>query len=156
MSLQADLNSHQGMEDSHSVHLYMPPPGGDPPVPSSESIPEQPAGSSVTNDSTDVEGNAFFGVFDGHGGSSVAKFTGRTIHTRLADLDAYSECNHLHHADDRKRRVREGTERGIFKDRRRLARRSQFFPRSFWVHSSDGIDHQGWQDHCRASSSRPH
>lgn len=77
------------MEDSHSVHLYMPPPGGEAAKPSNEEIPTQPAGSTVTNDSTGVEGNALFGVFDGHGGSSVAKFTGTTIHKRLSELDSY-------------------------------------------------------------------
>ncbi|EIW73107.1 hypothetical protein TREMEDRAFT_25513, partial [Tremella mesenterica DSM 1558] len=56
------------MEDSHSVHLYLPPAdGGAPPS----------------------EGPALLGVFDGHGGSTVAKFTGTTFHTRLAGLEAY-------------------------------------------------------------------
>lgn len=78
------------MEDSHSVHLYMPPPGSKDFVPSNEEIPTQPTGSTVTNDSTgDEDGNAFFGVFDGHGGSTVAKFTGTTMHKRLLELDSY-------------------------------------------------------------------
>ncbi|KAK4684189.1 protein phosphatase PTC2/3, partial [Tremellales sp. Uapishka_1] len=77
------------MEDSHSIHLYLP--AGTPKLPSSSTtkIPEQPQGSTVTNNEEDEDGNAFAGVFDGHGGSAVAKFTGTTIHSRLASLDAY-------------------------------------------------------------------
>jgi protein phosphatase 2C family protein 2/3 len=45
----------------------------------------------VTNDEIDTDGNALICVFDGHGGSTVAKFTGTTLHSRLAALDAYSE-----------------------------------------------------------------
>jgi protein phosphatase 2C family protein 2/3 len=78
------------MEDSHSVHLFLPLPGEAPAVPSNEEIPEQPAGSTVTNDSKGVDGNALFGVFDGHGGSTVAKFTGTSLHKRLIELDSYS------------------------------------------------------------------
>ncbi|RXK37355.1 PP2Cc protein phosphatase [Tremella mesenterica] len=82
-----------GMEDSHSVHLYLPPAdGGAPPVQPEggiNDIPIQPAGSTVTNDSVESEGPALLGVFDGHGGSTVAKFTGTTFHTRLAGLEAY-------------------------------------------------------------------
>lgn len=78
-----------GMEDSHSVHLYLPPGGGtnEP----SEDIPEQPAGSTVSNDGGEQKGVAMAAVFDGHGGSTVAKFSGTTLHTRLASLDSYSE-----------------------------------------------------------------
>lgn len=83
------------MEDSHSVHLFMPLPGEAPAVPSKEEIPEQPAGSTVTNDSTGVDGNALFGVFDGHGGSTVAKFTGTSLHKRLLELDSYSACTSI-------------------------------------------------------------
>jgi len=84
------------MEDSHSVHLYLPPASSKSPTkpssPSSSSdIPTQPAGSTVTNDEIDTDGNALICVFDGHGGSTVAKFTGTTLHSRLAALDAYSE-----------------------------------------------------------------
>lgn len=81
-----------GMEDAHSVHLYMPSPKSSsaPIEPSSETIPEQPTGSTVTNNSPDnQDGNALFGVFDGHGGSTVAKFAGTTLHKRLSDSDAY-------------------------------------------------------------------
>ncbi|GMK58205.1 hypothetical protein CspeluHIS016_0502370 [Cutaneotrichosporon spelunceum] len=74
------------MEDSHSVHLYLPPGGSD--ATPSESIPEQPVGSTVSNDGTE-KGPALFAVFDGHGGSTVAKFSGTTLHTRLANLDSY-------------------------------------------------------------------
>lgn len=78
-----------GMEDSHSVHLYLPPGGGtnEP----SEDIPEQPAGSTVSNEGGEDKGVAMAAVFDGHGGSTVAKFSGTTLHTRLASLDSYSE-----------------------------------------------------------------
>ncbi|KAL1405210.1 Protein phosphatase 2C 2 [Vanrija albida] len=76
------------MEDSHSVHLYLPP-GGSTAPPSAQAIPEQPAGSTVSNDGVDERGPALAGVFDGHGGSTVAKFTGTTLHTRIANLDAY-------------------------------------------------------------------
>jgi len=31
-------------------------------------------------------------VFDGHGGSTVAKFTGTSLHKRLLELDSYSAC----------------------------------------------------------------
>lgn len=53
-------------------------------------IPVQPAGSTVSNDNLEQTGNALFGVFDGHGGSTVAKFTGTTLHTRLSGLESYS------------------------------------------------------------------
>jgi protein phosphatase 2C family protein 2/3 len=76
------------MEDSHTVHLYLPP-GGSTATPD-KNIPEQPAGSTVTNDGEPEKGLALAGVFDGHGGSTVAKFTGSTLHTRLANLEAYS------------------------------------------------------------------
>ncbi|BEI90186.1 uncharacterized protein CcaverHIS019_0302560 [Cutaneotrichosporon cavernicola] len=75
------------MEDSHSVHLYLPPGGSD--APPAEDITEQPAGSTVTNDGKEEKGLALFAVFDGHGGSTVAKFSGTTLHTRLANLDSY-------------------------------------------------------------------
>lgn len=81
-----------GMEDSHTVHLYLPP-GGSTLPPSAQVIPEQPAGSTVSNDGVDERGPALAGVFDGHGGSTVAKFTGTTLHTRLANLDAYSRVS---------------------------------------------------------------
>ncbi|ORY32193.1 phosphatase 2C-like domain-containing protein [Naematelia encephala] len=78
------------MEDSHSVHLYLPPVTPDRhSKPSTVEIPEQPAGSTVTNDDEEEDGNALIGVFDGHGGSAVAKYTGTTFHTRLAELDSY-------------------------------------------------------------------
>ena len=83
-----------GMEDSHSIHLFLPPtsvsrPPEEAKAPADE-IQEQPAGSTVTNNSLGIDGPAFFGVFDGHGGSTVAKFAGTTLHSRLADLPAYS------------------------------------------------------------------
>ena len=91
------------MEDSHTVHLHMPAPDNEPKsAPSdhdsgkstaSNEIPVQPAGSTVSNDNLEQTGNALFGVFDGHGGSTVAKFTGSTLHTRLAGLESYSMYN---------------------------------------------------------------
>lgn len=81
------------MEDSHSVHLALPP--SDTPDSATDAddseIPTQPAGSTVSNKNKGEQENAFFGVFDGHGGSAVAKFTGTTIHNRLAQLDAYKQ-----------------------------------------------------------------
>ncbi|WWD05408.1 hypothetical protein V865_003485 [Kwoniella europaea PYCC6329] len=79
------------MEDAHTVHLYLPPTDSSRKITPSPDIPQQPAGSTVTNDNEDEEGNehALFGVFDGHGGSSVAKYSGTTLHTRLAGLDSY-------------------------------------------------------------------
>jgi len=81
------------MEDSHTVHLYLPP-GGSTATPD-DSIPEQPAGSTVSNDGGQEKGPALAGVFDGHGGATVAKFTGSTLHTRLANLEAYSSSTLL-------------------------------------------------------------
>ncbi|WWC88178.1 uncharacterized protein L201_003083 [Kwoniella dendrophila CBS 6074] len=79
------------MEDAHTVHLYLPPNDPSKTITPSPGIPQQPAGSTVTNDNEDEEENehALFGVFDGHGGSSVAKYTGTTLHTRLAGLESY-------------------------------------------------------------------
>jgi protein phosphatase 2C family protein 2/3 len=84
------------MEDSHSVHLFLPPKGDKSATPNkpATNIPAQPAGSTVTNDNNGTDGNAFIGVFDGHGGAAVAKFTGTTIHDRLAALEAYSKYLH--------------------------------------------------------------
>ncbi len=82
------------MEDSHSVHLYLPPSSESsnksPSSSSPSDIPPQPVGCTVTNDDIDADGNALICVFDGHGGSTVAKFSGTTVHSRLAALDAYS------------------------------------------------------------------
>nr|XP_019050701.1 PP2Cc protein phosphatase [Kwoniella bestiolae CBS 10118]OCF29631.1 PP2Cc protein phosphatase [Kwoniella bestiolae CBS 10118] len=79
------------MEDAHTVHLYLPPSDPSRKITPSPDIPQQPAGSTVTNDNEDDEEpeHALFGVFDGHGGSSVAKYTGTTLHTRLAGLESY-------------------------------------------------------------------
>ncbi|KAL0252954.1 hypothetical protein I308_102348 [Cryptococcus tetragattii IND107] len=78
------------MEDAHSVHLYLPPTTDDskPYSPASD-IPAQPEGSTFTNDNAPEVANALFGVFDGHGGQTVAKFAGKTLHSRLSALDAY-------------------------------------------------------------------
>ncbi|WRT65994.1 uncharacterized protein IL334_002945 [Kwoniella shivajii] len=80
------------MEDAHSVHLFLPPTDSSKTITPSPDIPQQPAGSTVTNDNDEEDeedAHALFGVFDGHGGSSVAKYTGTTLHTRLAGSDAY-------------------------------------------------------------------
>jgi protein phosphatase 2C family protein 2/3 len=80
------------MEDSHTVHLYLPPGSAGYSAKSpADNIKVQPPGCTVTNDDEGEDGPALFGVFDGHGGSSAAKFAGTTMHTRLRGLDAYSE-----------------------------------------------------------------
>jgi protein phosphatase 2C family protein 2/3 len=93
------------MEDAHSIHLHLPPSTSASSSSKSNTdtdndsftnpseIPVQPAGSTVTNDAIGEDGNALFGVFDGHGGSAVAKFAGTTMHTRLTALESYSEFN---------------------------------------------------------------
>lgn len=79
------------MEDAHSVHLYLPPSSDDSkPYGSGSDIPAQPEGSTVTNNNEPEVANAMFGVFDGHGGQTVAKFAGTTLHSRLSALDTYS------------------------------------------------------------------
>jgi protein phosphatase 2C family protein 2/3 len=79
------------MEDSHTVHLYLPPAdAGYVAKHPADNIKQQPAGCTVSNDDEDDEGPALFGVFDGHGGSSAAKFAGTTMHSRLRALDSYS------------------------------------------------------------------
>lgn len=82
------------MEDAHSLHLSLVPSTTTRPSSSEDKSPSQPAGSTLTNngggdEDEEKESPAFFGVFDGHGGSAVAKFTGTTIHSRLAALDSY-------------------------------------------------------------------
>ncbi|KIJ54938.1 hypothetical protein M422DRAFT_153371, partial [Sphaerobolus stellatus SS14] len=42
-------------------------------------------------DRSDKEKNAFFAVYDGHGGSTVAKFAGENVYKRLASEAAYQE-----------------------------------------------------------------
>ncbi|WVQ85699.1 hypothetical protein IAT38_007865 [Cryptococcus sp. DSM 104549] len=83
------------MEDAHTVHLFLPHPD-DAPSPHSPAsgIAAQPAGSTVSSDNEPEVGNALFGVFDGHGGSAVAKFAGTTLHTRLAGLQSYKSGNY--------------------------------------------------------------
>lgn len=34
---------------------------------------------------------SFFAVYDGHGGSSVAEFSGRTVHKTLVELPEYQQ-----------------------------------------------------------------
>ncbi|WVQ71269.1 hypothetical protein IAR50_000795 [Cryptococcus sp. DSM 104548] len=81
------------MEDAHSVHLHLPHSSEEEskPVVPAPDIPQQPEGSTVTNNNAGEIANALFGVFDGHGGQAVAKFAGSTLHTRLASLPAYKE-----------------------------------------------------------------
>ncbi|KDN52080.1 PP2C-domain-containing protein [Tilletiaria anomala UBC 951] len=43
---------------------------------------------------TDDEKASFFAVYDGHGGSTVAEFSGQTVHTRLAATDEYKQGNY--------------------------------------------------------------
>ncbi|KAI9137298.1 phosphatase 2C-like domain-containing protein, partial [Paraphysoderma sedebokerense] len=38
-------------------------------------------------------GNAFFGVYDGHGGQSIARFSGAELHNRIARDSGFSEKN---------------------------------------------------------------
>lgn len=38
--------------------------------------------------------NAFFAVYDGHGGSAVAKFAGENVHRRLVNEEAYKQGNY--------------------------------------------------------------
>lgn len=35
------------------------------------------------------DGNAFFAVYDGHGGGAVARFAGQNVHKRLIKEEAY-------------------------------------------------------------------
>ncbi|SNX83903.1 related to PTC3 - ser/thr protein phosphatase PP2C [Melanopsichium pennsylvanicum] len=42
----------------------------------------------IKNDADQIVGN-FFGVYDGHGGSSVAQYSGRNLHTRLVAEDQF-------------------------------------------------------------------
>jgi hypothetical protein len=95
------------------------------PEKSGSDAPEQPQGSSFTCQNAD--GPAFFGVFDGHGGSAVARFTGTTIHSRLAALDAYSELFGfgglnvrliVMPSSNRGRKVRRGVEDSVSEDGR--------------------------------------
>ncbi|CED82468.1 pp2c-domain-containing protein [Phaffia rhodozyma] len=62
------------MEDAHATILSLPPPS--------------------SSSSTDAKHPAFFAVYDGHGGSTVAKYTGSTLHTRLSELPEYAEGNY--------------------------------------------------------------
>lgn len=109
-----------GMEDSHTVHLYLPP--GDQGYTSkspAKGIKAQPVGCTLTNDDEGEEGPALFGVFDGHGGSSAAKFAGTTMHSRLRALDSYSMLNNAIGRMEliyRRRRLQGGTEGGVLED----------------------------------------
>ncbi|KAI3620432.1 hypothetical protein CBS9595_002399 [Malassezia furfur] len=57
------------MEDAHAAVLNLP---EDANVPSNERV-------------------SFFGVYDGHGGANVARYAGRTVHKRLADLTEFKQ-----------------------------------------------------------------
>lgn len=113
-----------GMEDSHTVHLYLPPAdAGYVAKHPADNIKQQPAGCTVSNDDEDDEGPALFGVFDGHGGSSAAKFAGTTMHSRLRALDSYSEFkkNGKRSGADQNRgwRLQGCAEGGVLEDGRR-------------------------------------
>lgn len=43
---------------------------------------------------SDAETNAFFAVYDGHGGSSVARFAGQNVHKRLVTEESYKQGNY--------------------------------------------------------------
>ncbi|KAF9221630.1 PP2C-domain-containing protein [Gyrodon lividus] len=45
----------------------------------------------LTLEASSKDNNAFFGVYDGHGGGTVAKFAGKNVHKRLLAEDAYRE-----------------------------------------------------------------
>ncbi|KIM77295.1 hypothetical protein PILCRDRAFT_622146 [Piloderma croceum F 1598] len=42
-------------------------------------------------DGADEQSNAFFAVYDGHGGDTIAKFASKNVHKRLVTEEAYSE-----------------------------------------------------------------
>ncbi|PPR07801.1 hypothetical protein CVT26_014986 [Gymnopilus dilepis] len=42
-------------------------------------------------DGNDEKSNAFFAVYDGHGGSTVAKFAGQNVHKRLVTEESYQQ-----------------------------------------------------------------
>lgn len=43
---------------------------------------------------TGEEKTSFFAVYDGHGGSAVAQFSGRTLHTRLIETEEYKKSDY--------------------------------------------------------------
>ncbi|KAF9049616.1 PP2C-domain-containing protein [Hymenopellis radicata] len=45
-------------------------------------------------DEGQVDSNAFFAVYDGHGGGTVAKFAGQNVHKRLVNEESYKEKNY--------------------------------------------------------------
>jgi len=45
-------------------------------------------------DGQEGKGNLFFAVYDGHGGSTVARFAGQNVHKRLVTEDSYKEGNY--------------------------------------------------------------
>jgi protein phosphatase 2C family protein 2/3 len=58
------------------------------------------------------ENNAFFGVYDGHGGSTVAKFAGKHVHKRLLAEEAYREKRY----DEAMKRAFLGTDEDLLAD----------------------------------------
>ncbi|KAH0832062.1 PP2C-domain-containing protein [Lanmaoa asiatica] len=58
------------------------------------------------------EKNAFFGVYDGHGGSTVAKFAGKNVHRRLLAEEAYREKRY----DEAMRKAFLGTDEDLLAD----------------------------------------
>ncbi|KAI0252000.1 phosphatase 2C-like domain-containing protein [Lactifluus subvellereus] len=59
-----------GMEDAHAVSL------------------------NLDESEEDANSNTFFAVYDGHGGSSVARFAGQNVHRRLVQEDSYRQQNY--------------------------------------------------------------
>ncbi|TFY81911.1 hypothetical protein EWM64_g2100 [Hericium alpestre] len=56
--------------------------------------------------------NAFFAVYDGHGGSSVARFAGQNVHKRLVNEEAYRE----HKFEEALKRAFLGTDEDLLGD----------------------------------------
>ncbi|KAG6377097.1 PP2C-domain-containing protein [Boletus reticuloceps] len=58
------------------------------------------------------EKNSFFGVYDGHGGSTVAKFAGKNVHKRLLAEEAYRKKRY----DEAMKRAFLGTDEDLLAD----------------------------------------
>jgi len=70
------LYAPPGMEDAHATILNL----------------DNPDESAAAQCGSGKKGkNSFFAVYDGHGGSTVARYSGDTVHKRLRALDLYQE-----------------------------------------------------------------